>query len=90
MHPVVAPIKHHFYGGQIGKSKGIATGYIKSAEQKADIFTKGQQENNSESSKVYCCVGNLFFLFVLLSNLHLLSKGVEQSQGYPLYYMIFI
>lgn len=34
-------LKYHFFRDQIGESKGIVARYVKSAEQKADIFTKG-------------------------------------------------
>ena len=34
-------LKYHFFRSHIGKPKGIVAKYIKTSEQKADIFTKG-------------------------------------------------
>ena len=34
-------LKYHFFRAHIGESKGIVAKYIKTTEQKADIFTKG-------------------------------------------------
>ena len=34
-------LKYHFFRNHIGEKKGIIAKYIRSAEQKADIFTKG-------------------------------------------------
>ena len=34
-------LKYHFFRAHIGESKGIIAKYIKTTEQKADIFTKG-------------------------------------------------
>jgi len=34
-------IKYHFFISETGEAKGIVAKYIRTAEQKADIFTKG-------------------------------------------------
>ena len=34
-------LKHHFFRSEIGEAKGIVAKYIRTEEQKADIFTKG-------------------------------------------------
>jgi len=34
-------LKYHFFGSEIGEAKGIVAKYIRTKEQKADIFTKG-------------------------------------------------
>jgi hypothetical protein len=42
-------IKYHFFKSKIGEGKGIAIRRIDSAEQKADIFTKGLTQDTSET-----------------------------------------
>ena len=34
-------LKYHFFRSSIGEAKGIVVKYVRSEEQKADIFTKG-------------------------------------------------
>ena len=41
-------LKYHFFRSQIGVEKGIVVKYIKTTEQRADIFTKGLAQTQFE------------------------------------------